>query len=206
MSDLVTITMHGLLEGQEVSSSWNYQVITGPDNPDRMTKVVSAADAALTAAWLAMLSHDYTLQQVSARDPVREAHQPSFKMWAQNPGTITEQSLPSSQAGIINISQAGLTSRNNGRIFYCGIPETAVVDQRLTVAYWSGVVSTFCAALFTNIVDADGVEYALCCLTRDRLHSPPGPPGVNLAVAVNPRVHICTQRRRMTNLLGTSAP
>lgn len=205
MSDLLSVTVRGELMGRAISCGFNYHKSTGPLDVARTGMMNTSWAGHFLTAWLAALSHDYTLQMIECRDPERETAAPNFIPYQQNQGSIAEQSLPSSQAAIIRLAVDADTSRNNGRLYIAGIPETALLEQRLTDAYRTGVLTTLADLMLDDLVLSDGSTWQMVVLIRDRVNHPPNVPDWNPVVQATPLAKLITQRLRKTNLLGTEA-
>jgi hypothetical protein len=205
MSDLLEVKITGELEGRRVTNGFGFHKSTGPLDANRALLMLNAFNAHFHAAWLAMLSHDYALQQYSCRDIERAVCAPNYIAMPQNQGAIAEQAMPSSQASIIRLGVDADSGHHNGRLYIAGTPETAVLDQRLTAAYKTGVVQDFADLLLDDIVLTDGSTWQLVVFVRDRTGHPPALADWNPVIQATPLDKLITQRKRLTELLGTTS-
>lgn len=205
MSDLLTVTVRGELEGRAVSCGFSYHKSTGPLDANRAGLMAVAFAGHLQTAWLNMLSHDYALQSYDCRDPQRAVAWPNYTPREQIQGGIAQQSMPSSQALIVRLGVDAETARSNGRLYICGVPETVVVNQRLDEGYRNTIVQNFADLILDDLVLTDGSTWQLVVLKRDRVNHPPNTPDWNPVVQATPLSKLITQRRRLTELRGTTA-
>jgi hypothetical protein len=136
--NLYTLSLHGLLYGQEVVNTFSYQQTVGEEDGEALVHLASAWGNGFLDEFLECCASDYNLENLRVQQWDHETGQVhrsyetiafnNFGLWPDDPA------MPGQVAVVINRYGEFASKQNRGRIYVPAIPKTPVVDGAIGLA------------------------------------------------------------------------
>lgn len=195
--NVMALKLQCAVQGNLLSNTFHYSSGSAY-NYAQMHGVGDEFEANVLPALQAIVSEDVHFQSVQVHGVEPNEKVPYIHWLEDTPGLVTEESLPTNIAGVVQLRQLETSGKHNGRMMIAGLCESQTIDSLLDPTFIAGDMATFCTALLAPLV-VSGTNFNLHVLERYLVMGVKTRRGWKVSQC-RPMRNLATQRKRRVEL------